>query len=52
MFKYWRDGEGRGVVVAKRGKGRGSHQNPKPQACVGETMGVQEGVGWGEQGGG
>lgn len=30
-----------GLVVVKRG----SHQNPKPQACVGETSGVQEGVG-------
>lgn len=39
--------EGWGLAVVERGKGRGSHQNHKPQACVGETRGVQEGLGAG-----
>lgn len=36
---------GSGCGQKGKGEGGGSHQNPKPQACVGETRGVQEGVG-------
>ena len=40
-----------GSGCGQKGKrGGGSHRNPKPQACVGETRGVQEGVG-GREGG-
>lgn len=47
MLNIGEKGKG-GVWLWSKGERRGgSHQNPKPQACVGETMGVQGGVGGG-----